>query len=444
MLTLFLSFLQKQKLITDTHQETLLAVSGGVDSIVLCYLFKQAGLPFAIAHCNFNLRGKEADEETQFVHGLAQYYKVAFYSTKFETKDFASENSVSTQMAARTLRYHFFHSLLEAHGLNQIATAHHWDDAVETILLNLIKGTGIGGFAGIPSINGKIIRPLLFARKQEIINYAKQENLIWREDSSNKDIYYQRNLIRNKVIPLLHNINPNFEETTKDTCKKLRDIGKLFESQVHEIKKEILSFRDGLYYMAIDQIAHLPWATTVSFEILRFYGFTFEQIKNLITEPKSSGKVIYSKDYVLSIDRKQWIIGRKAASNPPTPPKNIAKETEQINFDSHTLQFKAYERHGYQIQKTPMVAALDYHALLFPLIVRPWKNGDTFYPLGMKGRKKVSDLLIDLKMPIAIKKKVWVLTTSSQIIWVIGYRMDERFKVCDTTKKILEVVWSTP
>lgn len=444
MLTLFLSFLQKQNLITDTRKETLLTVSGGVDSVVLCYLFKQAGLPFAIAHCNFNLRGKESDGETQFVHNLAEYYKVAFYSTRFQTKDFSAAHSISTQMAARTLRYYFFHSLLESHGLNQIATAHHWDDSVETILLNFIKGTGIGGFSGIQPINGKIIRPLLFARKQEIINYAKQEKLIWREDSSNKDIYYQRNFIRNKVIPLLHKINPNFEETTKDTCKKLTDTGRFFENHVREIAKEILFFRDGLWYMAIDKIAHLPWAATVSFEILRSYGFTFEQIKNLIVAPKGSGKVIYSKDYELSTDRGQWIIGKKALFNLPILPKAIPEGTEQIQYDSDMLHFKSYEKDGYLIKKIAIIAALDYNTLQFPLIVRPWKHGDIFHPLGMKGRKKVSDLLIDFKVPIAIKKKVLVLTTNNQIVWVIGYRIDERFKVSDTTKKILEVVVSTP
>lgn len=440
----FLSFLQSQQLIVDKAKSTLLAVSGGVDSVVLCHLFKQANLPFAIAHCNFNLRNQESEAEMQFVHHLAQYYQVPFYSTRFETKTFACNNKVSIQMAARTLRYRFFYNLLEEHGFNQLATAHHWDDAVETILLNLIKGTGISGLYGIQPINGKTIRPLLFARKKEIIDYAQQEQLDWRTDSSNSKDQYQRNFIRNKVIPLIQKINPNFEETTKETCARLSDVGRVFQHYLHKIKKEILTIKDNIHYLAIHQIAHLPWETTIAFELVRSYGFTFKQIKQLIKGQLTSGKIIYTADYMLYIDRKQWLIKKKPLANQQLKQQIISENTQFINYHNHTFYFKIYTKQHYSLKKIETTAALDYDLLQFPLIIRPWQRGDFFYPLNLQGRKKISDLLIDLKIPIALKEKVLVVTSNNQIVWVVGHRIDDRFKVLDATKKIFEIILGLP
>lgn len=440
MLTSFLSFLQRHQLIADSDQTTLLAVSGGVDSVVLVHLFKKAGLPFAIAHCNFNLRGAEAEAATAFVEELAASYQVPFYSTRFDTATFASSQKISIQMAARSLRYQFFHKLLQQEGWHRIATAHHWDDATETILLNFIKGTGIKGFYGIQPIYGQVIRPLLFARKKAIIDYAQQEKLHWHEDSSNRCNHYQRNFIRNKIIPLLHQVNPNFEATAWETATKLKETGAFFDHHLAQIKKELSTFKDGIHYLAIHRIIHQPWAATIAFELLRPYGFTFQQIKKLITAPMNSGKRIDTTDYTLYVDRKNWLIIKKSSSC--LHQATISDTRRSIIYGGHVLAVQVYDSADYVLKKTAMIGAFDYHRLQLPLIIRPWKAGDVFHPIGMQGRKKVSDLLIDLKIPMAIKQKIPVVTSNDQIIWVVGHRIDERFKVTQRTKAVFEIVAS--
>ncbi|MGI2257055.1 tRNA lysidine(34) synthetase TilS [Candidatus Cardinium hertigii] len=440
MLTSFLYFLAHKKLIVDRDQTTLLAVSGGVDSVVLCHLFKKACLPFAIAHCNFNLRGREADVATEFVKSLAAFYEVPFYTTRFDTKSFAHNNKVSIQMAARSLRYQFFDRLLQQYRWDKIATAHHWDDVMETILLNFIKGTGIKGFYGIQPMHHQIIRPLLFARKKEIIHYAKEQKLDWEEDSSNQCNYYQRNFIRNKVIPLLHQVNPKLASTMQATAIQLKDIGNLFDNHMDQIKKKVSTFKEEIHYLAMDSIIDQPWATTVTFELLRPYGFTFKQIKQLLTTTRTSGKMIHSIEYTLYIDRENWLVSKKKIER--LPEKVIADTTQSIPYRNHLLHFHCYRNANYILKKTTMIAALDYDKLQFPLIIRPWHPGDFFYPLGMKGRKKISDLLIDLKIPIAIKERVCVMISNDQIVWVIGHRIDERFKVNETTQMVCEMAWT--
>ncbi|ROT47351.1 tRNA lysidine(34) synthetase TilS [Candidatus Cardinium hertigii] len=442
MLASFLSFLQSQQLIPDPQKTTLLAVSGGVDSVVLCHLFKQANLPFAIAYCNFNLRGQEVEEESQFVNDLAQHYQVPCYSTRFETKSFASTHKVSIQMAARTLRYQYFYTLLDRYGWDRVATAHHWDDAVETIVLNFIKGTGIKGFYSMLPLNGRCIRPLLFARKKEIIAYAQQEKRSWREDSSNTSLDYQRNFIRHKIIPLVHQINPNFEATTQETVEKLTDVGRVFQDYVNNIKKDICFFKGDIHYIAINLIAALPWAATVAFELVRSYGFTFKQIKNLINTNTTTGKIIYATDYALYIDRKNWLIRKKQLIDQLPKEQAVEANTRLCYCYNHTFYFRKYTKQDYSVKKIALIAALHYDMLQFPLTIRPWKHGDIFYPLGMQGRKKISDLLIDLKVPMAIKEQVLVVTSNHKIVWVVGYRIDERFKVDDHTATIFEIAVS--
>lgn len=438
MLSSFMAFLEREKLISNKHQTTLLAVSGGVDSVVLAYLFKKASLPFAMAHCNFNLRGAEAEAAATFVEELAKWYGVPFYEKQFDTKGFASSHKVSLQMAARSLRYTFFHELLNQHGWAQLATAHHWDDAIETILRNFIKGTGIKGFYGIESIHGQIIRPLLFASKKQIIAYAIQEKLDWHEDSSNQSNYYQRNFIRNRLIPVLHQVNPNFETTTQATATKLKHIGQFFEAHLANMKKKLITAKEGLYYLAVHKIINHPWAATVAFELLRPYGFTFEQINNLITKRSTSGKMVHAKDYTLHVDRKNWWISPK--SSLPLTPVAIWPTTQSLVYGKHMMHCQIHKQENYVIQKRANIGAFDFDTLNFPLIIRPWQTGDYFYPLGMQGSKKISDFLIDLKIPMATKKQVFVVTSNKVIIWVVGHRIDERFKITRNTQNIFEIL----
>ncbi|HLP34992.1 MAG TPA: tRNA lysidine(34) synthetase TilS [Amoebophilaceae bacterium] len=449
MLTDFLSFVSKHRLIKDHTKPTLIAVSGGVDSIVLCRLFHQAMLPFAIAHCNFKLRGQEADQETQFVQALAQNYQVPCYTRYFETKTFASQYKISTQMAARELRYAFFNELLQLHTLNQVATAHHWDDSVETILFHWIKGSSIWGLQGIPPIQGNTIRPLLFARKEAILCYAHQEGLHWKEDSSNHTIDYQRNFIRHRIIPLLHHINPNFEETTRTTCAKLNDTARIFSEQIQRTTQEVLLFKNGVGYLDIDRIMQLPGSATLAFEILRPYGFTFAQIQTGLAQPLSSGKIMHAHDYVMIIDRKQWLVQPKGTRVPHAVPaymdvpsllpSDSIPACIAIHGAPYRLHIQTINPDGYVIPRAAYRAAVDYHTLHFPLQMRPWQPGDRFCPLGMKGTQKVSDFLINTKVPLAVKDRIWVLISNEQIVWIVGYRVDERFKISSKTKKILEI-----
>ncbi|MBX9890031.1 MAG: tRNA lysidine(34) synthetase TilS [Amoebophilaceae bacterium] len=437
----FLSFLNKHQLIKDPSQPTLLAVSGGVDSVVLCHLFQQAHLPFAIAHCNFNLRGATTAAEAHFVDELSKSYGVPCYSRTFATKAFAKTHKLSIQMAARRLRYDFFYQLIADHSLGQIATAHHWDDTIETLLLNFIKGTGIMGLQGIPPIYNKTIRPLLFARKKEIIAFARAAGLEWKEDGSNASNDYQRNFLRNQVIPLLQTINPNFEETTRVTLEKLRDTATIFQQEIEKIKKEVLSFKEGIGYVAIKKIANHPSVVTIVTELLGNYGFSFEQVKKMTAPQMTPGKVFYATDYTLYVDREVWMMVKKEeVDRPKDQPGNLTADIPALtHWGNQTFYLQCYNKEDYQIRHAKHVAALNYNRLTFPLTIRPWQAGDYLHPLGMKGRKNVSDLLIDLKIPLAIKNKVTVITSQEAIVWVVGYCIDDRFKVTAETTKIVEI-----
>ena len=438
-LSSFTSFLQRKQLIAAGPTVTLLAVSGGVDSVVLCHLFHQTGLPFSIAHCNFQLRGQAAEADMQFVSGLAQRYQVAFHGTHFETQQFASQKKISIQMAARILRYQFFDQLLNQYDLPQLATAHHWDDSVETMIFNFVRGTGIKGLCGIEPRNGKIIRPLLFARKNQIITYAHQQSLTWREDGSNRETHYQRNFIRHKIIPLMHQINPNFEETAKISCEKFTDVSHIFQCHVNQTQHQIHRLKGDIHHISISRIAHLPAAATLAFELVAVYGFTFKQIKRLLTHPPANGKVIYAMEYALYIDRSEWLIQKRQPGSHSLEPKLIFDHTTTIQDGAHTLHFRMHRQDGYCLSKATTIAALRYDRLHFPLTLRTWKPGDILHPIGMKGRKKVSDLLIDLKVPMALKSKIRVVTSQGQIVWVVGYRIDEQFKIDAATQTIWEM-----
>jgi len=449
MLSVFLSFVEQEQLITDANQPTLLAVSGGVDSVVLCHLFKQAHLPFAIAHCNFKLRGVCSEQDADFVHDLAKVYEVPFYTMQFETKTFAATHKVSIQMAARTLRYNFFRQLCQENALSKIATAHHLDDSIETVLLNLVRGTGVVGLQGIRPLFQEMIRPLLFARKKNIIMYAKQEGLSWREDHSNQSDCYRRNLIRNKVMPILESINPNVVETMRTTCMKLHDVAAVFQGEIQKVGRDILVFDQGIGYLDMEKIAHLPGRNTLLFEILRPYGFSFQQVLSaqgaqpLSKHGMMSGKMIHSVDQTLYIDRKRWMLIKKEAisSFPQFGVEIFENTTSYVSDCNQKFYYRVYNKCGYTLPNTPAIAALDYDCLLFPLTLRPWQPGDAFYPLGMKGLKKVSDFLIDLKIPLLIKKRVMVVTSNGKIIWVVGYRIDDRFKLTPKTKSVFEITW---
>jgi tRNA(Ile)-lysidine synthase len=436
MLEAFLSFILNKQLLPH-KKPTLLAVSGGVDSVVMSALFRQAKLSFSIAHCNFGLRGVVSDQDEAWVRALAQQYGVSFYTHSFDVPTHAQSQGISTQMAARALRYAWFQELCKKQGFEKVATAHHGNDSLETVLLHLTKGTGIAGLHGILPVQGRYIRPLLFANKAEILTYAQKEGLSWREDASNHQNTYQRNLIRNQVVPWLKKINPSLEATFTRTLERLTQVETMFNEQVATIRQQIGYHQGVNYYLAIHAIQDKPWAPVVAWELLKSFGFNFVQINNLLVHKHPSGAMIESASHRLYLDRKHWIV--TPCIEPDLQSYTIDTTTEHLAIPSHELQCTHIPKAQYTIVANKEVAALDRAQLRFPLVVRKWQSGDVFYPLGMQKRKKLSDFLIDNKVPVPLKEQVWVVTSSGKIVWILGYRIDDRFKVTVSTALVYEI-----
>lgn len=436
LITAFLAFVHKQQLLPQ-QGATLLAVSGGVDSVVMSTLFHQAQLPFAIAHCNFGLRGAASDQDEAWVRALAQQYEVCFYTRSFDVATYAQENGVSVQMAARTLRYAWFEALCKEHGFEKVATAHHHNDRLETVLLNLTKGTGIAGLHGILPVQGRCIRPLVFAHKEEILAYAQAQKLTWREDRSNAKDTYQRNLIRNQVVPILKQINPNLEATSSLTVERLHQTEAIFDEQVIAVGRQILRQQGDVHYVAIHEVQDKVWAPVVLHALLQPWGFNFVQLKALLAHKHASGTMIQSASHQLHVDRDQWII--TPCTQPAYATYSIDEATQLLSAPSYVLQCACVPRSQYSLVADKTIAALDQASLQFPLAVRPWQPGDAFYPLGMQHRKKVSDFLIDSKVPVPMKAQVLVVTSAHQIVWVVGHRIDDRFKLTDSTQQVYEL-----
>ena len=437
MLKAFRAFILKKTLLPQKGP-TLLAVSGGIDSVAMTHLFYQAKFSFAIAHCNFGLRGEASNQDETWVRTLAQRYNVAFHTQTFDTFTYARTQGVSIQMAARALRYAWFQQLCKIHGFEKVATAHHNNDSLETVLLRFTKGTGIAGLHGILPTQGNYIRPLLFANKTDIIKYAQIEKLIWREDSSNQQNYYQRNLIRNQVVPLLRKLNPSLEATYRLNSERLGQVEAMFNEQVESIRQRIF-YRQGTdYYVAIHAIQNKPWAPVVMWELLKPFGFNFTQISNLLAQQHPSGTRIEVIGYRLYVDRRHWILTPCDEQNTQSF-YTIQAITKSLITPFYELQCSHVPRAQYTIVNNKEIAALNRARLEFPLIVRKWQSGDVFYPLGMQQRKKVSDFFIDNKVPVPLKAQTWVVTSNGKIVWILGYRIDDRFKITADTQQVYEI-----
>ena len=436
MLAPFLSFAHAHQLLPQ-NSPTLLTVSGGVDSVVMSDLFQRAGLRFAVAHCNFGLRGEDSNQDEVLVRTLAERYNVNFYRKSFHVRGYSEEKGISTQMAARALCYAWFQELCKAHGFEKVATAHHGNDSLETVLLHLTKGTGIAGLRGILPARGRYIRPLLFSNKAEILAYAEEQGLSWREDSSNQKNTYQRNLIRNKVVPCLRAINPNLESTFQLTAERLGQVEALFNEQVATIRQQIGRQEGADFYIDITTIQDKPWAPVVAWEILKPFGFNFVQAKGLLTQQPPSGAMEQSASHQLYVDRMQWIVTPTAELDAQS--YTITSTTKFLPLPQHALHCAHIPSAQYKIITSKEVAALDREKLHFPLIVSRWQPGDAFYPLGMQQRKKLSDFFIDNKVPIPLKARVWVVTSGGEIVWVVGHRIDDRFKITASTREVYEI-----
>lgn len=440
MLSDFLQFIHDCNLCRK-NDLILMGISGGIDSMVMATLFAEAGYKTGIAHCNFRLRGKESDQDEEFVLEFARSRGIPFHIHSFATKSYAEKHSISIQMAARDLRYQWFEEIRKKNRYNYIALAHHMDDNIETIIFNLIRGTGLKGLTGMPEKKGNIIRPMLFTGRKSIRTYAENNGISWREDRSNNETKYQRNFIRHKIIPLIEEINPGFRNTIRTTLDRLGGIEQFIGKYLESGKKDFLHKQGPDIYIDKKfptQAGH----PAILAKILREFGFSFEQACIIYKKINaSSGKLFYSGSHVLNIDRDCLIIS----------PKNN-DTMEEIQIDSwegivrrpfQRLTFKQIRTTNPCFGSNNNIICLDAHKLNMPLKWRSWEPGDWFIPLGMKGKKKLSDFMIDEKIPVNLKRKISVLLSRRDIVWVVGHRMDERFKITDSTKRIIRVIYES-
>lgn len=415
---------------TNSDTPTILAVSGGVDSVVMAQLFYELELPFIVAHCNFRLRGEDSNKDQEFVQKLTMKMNVEFLVKQFNTKTYADTNGVSIQMAARDLRYNWFNDLGQKHNTN-IAIAHNANDVAETVLFNLAKGTGIAGLHGIAKKEKKIIRPLIWAMKDEIHAYAGKKKLEWREDDSNQSEKYMRNLVRLSVIPQFERINPSFINTMLKTTNRLKQVEESFKSFVDNLN--LVQTKNDDILIRMKKLAEMKGKGAVLYYLLQPYGFNFDQAESITEALDSQGALFYSKDWILNIDRDFLILSRNV---------NHAIEIEinsgdgLVELDGSLLKIEIIKKEDFTLTTDSEIANLDLGKLVFPLKLRTWAEGDKFIPLGMKGNKKVSDLLIDEKVPRNQKMKQMVLLSGEDISWVVGYRINDRFKITDNTKEI--------
>ncbi len=453
----FIANIAKQNLF-QKNDYLLLAVSGGADSVALCELCFQAGFTFEIAHCNFQLREEESERDEEFVRTLGEKYGTRVFVKKFDTKGYAEEKKNSIQVAARELRYAWFEELLNDHKPSTfnlqfptsnhllptwLLTAHQANDNIETLLMNFFKGTGIKGLQGILPKQAKIIRPLLFAKREEIEVFNKENNLDFVEDSSNLSDKYTRNYFRHQLIPSIEKVFPKTEDNLIKNIARFSEIEILYQQSIEQHKKKLLEQKGNEIHIPVLKLLKSKPLKTIVYEIIKDFSFTSHQTDEVINLLKSdSGKYISSISHKI-IKNRNWLIIAPVNSLQANHVL-IHESDDEVDFELGTLKLKM---RNYEINQTSkirhstseMIATLDAANITFPLLLRRWKQGDYFYPLGMHKKKKLSRFFIDQKMSVADKEKIWVIESNKRIVWIIGKRIDDRFKITDKTKKNLSI-----
>ena len=420
------SFLKEKKL--------LIAISGGVDSVVLTHLFHQLNFDISLAHCNFNLRGTESDKDEFFVKELGEKLNLKTFTKSFETENFASENQLSTQVAARNLRYNWFQEISIKHQFDFVLTAHQADDNLETFLINLTRGTGLEGLTGIPELNNNIVRPLLVFSRDEIENFATKNNIDWREDKSNASNKYVRNKIRNQVVPILKEINPTLLDSFQKTSDYLKESQQIIDVSIADFKKKVVEKTENSNLrIDIAKIQKTNNQKAYLYQLLKEFGFSeWNDVTNLLTA--QSGKEVVSKTHRLLKDRGFLILSKKEEIKS----NNIfliSEDTLEVRSPIH-LKIAAVSTMEKENKST---IYLDKNRITFPLTLRKWQYGDFFYPKGMQGKKKISKFFKDEKYSSIDKENTWLLCTENNISWVIGKRQDNRFFANEKTKSILKI-----
>ena len=437
MLEVFQTYIRDEKLFSETDR-LILAVSGGADSMVMLKLFQQSGYGFCVAHCNFKLRGAESDGEEVFIRDYCGEHGIELFVQTFETREYAQLEGISIEMAARELRYNWFEQLRRDLDYHYLATAHHRDDLIETMLINLSRGTGIRGLSGIRAKNGTIVRPLLFASREELLAYAEKAKLPFRHDSSNDELIYQRNIIRHQIIPLFETINPAFRKNAAKTAAILKETASIYQQKLDEIADEVTIVEQGLIRLHINQLKGLQPQGTLLFGLLHGYGFNGGQVQEIVASMDGdAGKSFYSKSHRLVKDRDDLIVTELPEL--PTQRFYIEQDCPSIS-EPISLTLEAIAKNpSFRFSTNPRVVDLDYARLQFPLILKRWEQGEYFVPLGMSGMKKLSDFFIDEKLSIPEKQAAWILYSGKKVVWVIGRRIDDRFKITRDTQQVLRI-----
>jgi tRNA(Ile)-lysidine synthase len=429
----------KQQNLFAAKDKLLLAVSGGEDSVVLCELCNQAGFDFIIAHCNFQLREEESERDENFVRGLAKKYNVNVLVKKFDTKDYVADNKLSVQVAARELRYEWFNELLQTDKLaGYVLTAHHADDNAETVLMNFFRGTGLHGLTGMPSGAGLIRRPLLGFSKEELQAFSRKHQLEFVEDSSNQSTKYTRNLFRYELIPLLQKVYPSVKENLQDNIRRFSEIEQLYRFSTGELIKKLCRKKGNEIHIPVKQLLSYQ-SRALIFALISMYDFNEKQVDEVLKLAESdSGRFIQSPSGKFRvIKHRHWFV-ISPHSDPEALTILIEKNDNRVQFTAGCLVFETVNNTK-PAAKDSSIAELEAGDIEFPLLLRKWKQGDYFYPLGMKKKKKLSRFFIDQKLSKTDKEKIWVLEMNKKIIWVVGQRIDDRFKITENTKKILRI-----
>jgi len=431
------TYIEKLQLLTP-KEPVIVGVSGGTDSVVLLHVLISLGYDCIAAHCNFHLRMQESNRDEEFVRKLAHSYSIPFYFIDFETTKYAEKHKISIEMAARDLRYDWFEELIEKHHAQAIAVAHHADDNIETMLMNLVRGTGLRGLTGIQPRNKNVVRPLLCCTREELENYLVEHGLQHVEDSTNQENNYLRNKFRNELLPLLTDINPSVRENLYKSLANLEGNFAIYQQAIDEIRNKVVHNSGNEIRLNIDQINQQIHVPTVMHELLSPYNFSSTQIEQIREALNAeSGKIFYSETHRLIKDRKYLIISAKGDEI-----KNIytiSQTEKELTLPIHLTIRKMSIDDSFKPSKLPNCVHIDASLIQFPLELRRWNEGDVFYPFGMTQKKKLSDYFIDQKFSIPQKEQCWILISEGKIVWIVGHRLDNRFRITENTKEVIEI-----
>ena len=436
MIDQFQAYINRYNLIA-VGDKVILALSGGIDSMVLADLLLKTKVDFVAAHCNFHLRGDESDGDDWFVRKFAEKRGIQCFVKHFETERYAAKHGLSIEMAARDLRYGWFEQLRQQLGYDKIAVAHHADDQAETFFINLLRGAGLRGLKGMQPQNSVIIRPLLWASREQIRQYAVENHIVWREDHTNAETVYLRNKIRNQLLPVFDELHPEARRGLYKSLEHLSSENELYRELLKEKLSQIVKQEDGVQKFEVPEPVEEPTSFQLLFEWLRQYNFNTDQCHFIFEAMETGiGNKYYSPTHQLVIGRNELQLSEiKSVKDEEI---RIEAGQEELTSPIH-LCFSQFEKTGdFVIDKSPNVALLDANKIQFPLTLRHWRHGDRFHPLGMKGSKLLSDFFVDQKFTEAQKANVFLLVSDDdEVLWVVGHRIDDRYKVTSEKKSIL-------